>query len=62
MRTPSIAWGRATDQMWKPKSRTERAWTKKAPGSLSTETVPQGSKAPKAKLCQFSDMLRTAPA
>ncbi len=61
MSTPSAAWGSATDQMWKPKSRTDRAWTQKAPGSLSTETVPHGSKAPKKKSCQLCDMLRTAP-
>ena len=31
-------------------------------GSLSTVTVPAGSKAPKRKLCQLSVMLRTAAA
>ncbi len=47
-------------QMWKPKMRNEIAWTQKAPGNLSTVTVPQGSKAPKKKLCQFCAMLRAA--
>ena len=47
-------------QMWNPKRRTESAWSQNAPGSLSTETVPQGSKAPKKKSCQLPDMLRTA--
>ena len=47
-------------QVWKPNTRKESAWTQKAPGSLSTETVAQGSKAPKKKLCQLCDMLRAA--
>ena len=42
--------------------RTESACSQKEPGSLSTEMVPQGSKEAKKKSCQFSDMLRTAPA
>ena len=33
-----------------------------APGSLSTVMVPAGSKAPKMKLCQLMDMLRSAAA
>ena len=57
---PSTAWGSTTDQTWKPNTRTDSACTQNAPGSLSTVTVPQGSKAPKKKLCQLCDMLRTA--
>ncbi len=45
---------------WKPKTRTDSACTQNAPGSLSIVTVPQGSKAPKKKLRQLWDMLRTA--
>ena len=55
-----MACGSTIAQMWKPKSRTDKACSQKAPGSLSTETVPHGSKAPKKKSCQFCDMLRTA--
>jgi hypothetical protein len=45
---------------WNPKSRNESAWTQRAPGSLSTDTVPQESNEPKKKLRQLSDMLRAA--
>jgi len=48
--------------VWKPNTRTESAWTQNAPGSLSTDTEPQGSKEAKKKLCQLCDMLRTAAA
>ena len=51
--------GRTIAQMWNPKKRTKRAWTQKAPGSLSRVMVPAGSKAPKKKSCQLIDMLRT---
>ena len=49
-------------QVWKPNARTASAWIHSAPGSLSTVTVPAGSNAPKKKLCQLIDMLRTAAA
>ncbi len=48
--------------MWKPNARTESAWIQNAPGSLSRVIVPAGSNAPKMKLCQLIDMLRTAAA
>ena len=60
MRVPSTAWGSTMAQTWKPNRRTDSACTQNAPGSLSIVTVPQGSKAPKKKLCQLWDMLRTA--
>jgi len=41
-----MACGATITQVWKPKARTASAWTQKAPGSLSTVTVPAGSKAP----------------
>ena len=47
--------------MWKPNTRSDSACSQKAPGSLSTDTVPQGSKEPKKKSCQLCDMLRAAP-
>ncbi len=59
---PSITWGRTMDQVCSPNTRTERAWTQNAPGSLSRVTVPAGSNAAKKKLCQSIDMLRTAAA
>ncbi len=61
MSTPSTTWGRTTAHTWKPKMRRDRAWIQSAPGSLSTETVPHGSAAPKMKSCQLVDMLRAAP-
>ena len=57
---PSTTCGRTMAQMWNPNRRKERAWIQKAPGNLSIETVPQGSKAPKKKSCQLCDMLRAA--
>ena len=45
-----------------PKARTKRVCIQNAPGSLSSVTVPAGSKAAKKKLCQLIDMLRTAAA
>ena len=59
---PSSTWGRTMAQALTPKARTERAWIQNAPGSLSSDTVPAGSKAAKKKLCQLIDMLRTAAA
>ena len=49
-------------QRWKPKKRSDSAWSHKAPGSLSIDTVPQGSKEAKKKLCQLCAMLRAAAA
>ena len=60
--TPSTTWGRAMAHVWTPKARTVRAWTQNAPGNLSSDTVPVGSKAAKKKLCQLVDMLLTAAA
>ncbi len=45
MSTPSSTWGNPMAQAWTPNRRTDKAWTHKAPGNLSTETVPAGSKA-----------------
>ena len=59
---PSTAWGSMIAHSWKPNSRTERAWTHRAPGSLSTLIVPAGSNAPNKKSCQLCDMERTAAA
>ena len=57
---PSITCGSTIAHGWKPKARTDKAWNQNAPGSLSKVIVPAGSKAPKMKLCQLIDMLRTA--
>ncbi len=54
--------GRMIAQVCRPNVRTESAWIHNAPGSLSTVIVPAGSKAPKMKLCQLMDMLRSAAA
>ena len=54
--------GRMIAQVCRPNARTESAWNHNAPGSLSTVMVPAGSKAPKMKLCQLMDMLRSAAA
>ncbi len=54
--------GRMIAPVCRPNVRTESAWIHNAPGSLSTEIVPAGSKAPKMKLCQLMDMLRSAAA
>ena len=54
--------GRMIVQACRPNARTESAWIHNAPGSLSTVMVPAGSKAPKMKLCQLMDMLRSAAA
>ncbi len=40
--------------------RSDSDCSQSAPGSLSTVTVPQGSAAPKKKLCQLMAMLRAA--
>ena len=57
-----MACGSTIAHGWKPKARTESAWIQNAPGSLSRVIVPAGSNAPKMKLCQLIDMLRTAAA
>ena len=54
--------GRMIAQVRRPNARTESAWIHNAPGSLSTVMVPAGSNAPKMKLCQLMDMLRSAAA
>ena len=59
---PSSTCGATIAQAWTPNRRTDRACTQNAPGSLSTVIVPAGSNAPKKKLCQLIDMLRTAAA
>jgi hypothetical protein len=58
---PSTIWGATMAHAWSPNTRTDRACTQNAPGSLSTVTVPAGSNAAKKKLCQLIDM-RTAAA
>ena len=62
LRAPSITCGSATAHVWAPKARTDSACTQKAPGSLSSEIVPAGSKAAKKKSCQLDDILRSAAA
>lgn len=57
-----MTWGSTSAQACTPNSRTETAYTQKAPGNLSVLTVPAGSNAAKMKLCKFIDMLRTAAA
>ena len=57
-----MACGRMIAQVCRPNARTESAWIHNAPGNLSTVMVPAGSKAPKMKLCQLMDMLRSAAA
>ena len=57
---PSITCGSTIAHTWNPKIRSDSAWTHNAPGSLSTVMVPQGSAAPKKKLCQLIAMLRAA--
>ena len=45
-----------------PRTRTSRACTQNAPGSLSIVTVAAGSKAPKRNACQFEAIARTEAA
>jgi len=55
-----MIWGITNVQVLTPKARSDSACSHNAPGSLSTVTVPSGSKAPKMKSCQLIDMLRAA--
>src|SRR6476660_4474552 len=52
--------GRRSAVELNPNSFTDATWSQRSKGILSTDTPAAGSAAPTKKLCQLSDMLRTA--
>jgi hypothetical protein len=57
---PPSASGSLSANGVKPNSFTDATWSHRSSGGLSTANRADGSKAPKKKLCNDSDMLRTA--
>jgi hypothetical protein len=57
---PASAAGSTSDLALNPSSFTLATWSQRSSGGLSTASLPEGSNAPKKKLCQERLMLLTA--
>src|SRR5687767_7661337 len=58
--TPKTTCGSSTDQLWKPKIRTESTCGHNDNGGLSMVTTPAGSSEPNRKFVKFNDIDLTA--